>query len=84
MVSMTEDWIAELARCRDPERRLRLLIELRRDVAELATWLDRAWEWLDRNPGHPGAYDRETQLIVRLRLYERASDAVVREERAAA
>jgi hypothetical protein len=84
MVSMTDEWIAELDRCRDPERRERLLIELKRDVLELATWLNRAWDWLDRNPEHPAAHDRETRLIDRLRLYERASAVVMREERAAA
>jgi hypothetical protein len=84
MVSMTDLWIEELRRCGDWERRAQLVKEVKKDIAELVAWMDRAWVWLDRNQGAERFGEKEDRLIERIGLYERAVDAVRREEQEAA
>lgn len=82
MLGPTEAWIEELGRCRDANRAAQLVKELNRDIEELVAWMNKAWAWLDRNPGAPGFWERETRLIERIRLYVKAVDAVRIEEAA--
>lgn len=69
-------WAGDLRSCADDGRRRQLVTELTRARNELVDWLDRGWEWLERNEAAPDYLQREDRWIERLRVYERVDGAL--------
>lgn len=87
MLGPTEAWLNELKGCGDPDRSAQLVKELQRDLDQLAGWLERAWDWFERNADQAGTADyaqREDRWIDRLALFTKVFDAVHDEKRRAA
>lgn len=79
MLGPTEAWMDELQRTGDPERAAQLKFELGRDLEELETWLERGWQWCERNKAQLGTHEygvREDRWLERLKLYERVFVAI--------
>ena len=79
MSAATEAWLDELQRSGDPERSAQLVKELERDLVELEVWLERGWQWCERNKAQLGTHEygvREDRWLERLKLYERVFVAI--------
>lgn len=84
MSAATEAWLEELQRSGDPERSAQLVKELERDLKQLEAWLERGWQWCERNKAQLGTHEygvREDLWLERLKVYERVFDAVAGDER---